>query len=54
MPHYEYKSERNELRDWCIDGDRDGRLEAYMQKNNTPPDLQEYTKKKVLENKDKL
>lgn len=39
VPFYEYQGERNELRQWCQDGEKEGRLEGYMHKNHTPPDV---------------
>lgn len=44
VPYYEFKGERNDLREWCQDSDEEGRLEGYMQKNHIPPDLRKYKK----------
>lgn len=42
VPQYEFVSERNELKEWCRDEDRSGRLDEYMQRRDTPPDLSEF------------
>ena len=44
VPFYEYKGERNELRQWCQEGEKEGRLEGYMQKNHMPPDVKLFRK----------
>jgi hypothetical protein len=47
VPYYEYKGERNELREWCVDGDRAGRLEAYETKHALPDDLSRFREKNL-------
>lgn len=42
VPYYEYTQEREELRQWCVESDDKGRLEEYMKKNNTPPNLDDF------------
>jgi hypothetical protein len=39
IPYYEYKGERNELKEWAIDMDRREELEAYMNKRHTPKEI---------------
>ncbi len=39
VPYMEYKGEREELREFCVNGDIEGKLDAYNEKNGTPPDL---------------
>lgn len=39
VPYYEYKGERDELKEWAVDMDRRGKLEEYNEKKFTPPDL---------------
>jgi len=41
VPVMEYKSQRNELKEWAIDMDRANELQAYNQKRFTPPNLKE-------------
>ncbi len=41
VPIMEYKEDREGLRDWAIDMDKKGELEAYKEKNFTPPNLKE-------------
>ncbi|WP_428739080.1 pyridoxamine 5'-phosphate oxidase family protein [Sulfurimonas sp.] len=47
VPFFEYKGERDTLREWCIDGERNGKIEAYQEKNGTPPDLSEFRQKNL-------
>ncbi len=42
VPRYEFVSDRHELKEWCQDEDRDGRLDTYVSKNAIPPDLNEF------------
>jgi len=39
IPIMEYKSEREELRNWAIKMDENGKLEEYKEKKFTPPNL---------------
>jgi len=39
VPVMEYRSNRNELKEWATDMDRADKLEEYNQKRFTPPDL---------------
>ncbi len=45
VPYFEYKSEREDLREWCIKKDKNKTLEEYMQNNHIPPNLEEFRKK---------
>ena len=47
VPFFEYKGERDTLREWCIDGERNGKIEAYQEKNGIPPDLSEFRQKNL-------
>lgn len=42
VPRYDFIGERDELKEWCRDEDRAGRLDEYMRRRDTPPDLSEY------------
>ncbi len=42
VPRYDYVETRETLREWCVDGEREGRLDAYSAKHDTPPDLSEF------------
>ena len=48
VPCFEYKGEREELREWCVQGEHDGKLDEYSVKNGTPPDLSEFRKKESI------
>jgi len=39
VPYYEYKGERNELKEWALDMDSKDKLEAYKAKRFNPPNL---------------
>lgn len=39
VPYYEYKGDRDELKDWAYNMDSKGKLEEYKKKRFTPPDL---------------
>ncbi|MGE4398137.1 MAG: pyridoxamine 5'-phosphate oxidase family protein [Campylobacterales bacterium] len=39
VPFYEFKGDRNTIRDWCKDGAENGKIDEYTTKNATPPDL---------------
>lgn len=39
VPRYEFIGQRNDLKEWCQDEDRAGKLDEYMQRRHTPPDL---------------
>lgn len=39
VPFMEYKEEREGLRDWFVKMDKNDKLQAYSEKNATPPDL---------------
>jgi hypothetical protein len=39
VPIMKYVKDRDELKDWAVDMDSKGKLEAYNQKSFTPPDL---------------
>jgi hypothetical protein len=42
VPFYDYKGEREELRGWCVKGEREGKVEAYIAEHDVPPDLDEF------------
>lgn len=42
VPRYDFLGERHELKEWCRDEDRSGRLEEYMKRHDAPPDLSEF------------
>jgi len=42
VPRYDFLGERNDLKEWCREEERAGRLDEYMQRHHTPPDLDEY------------
>lgn len=42
VPQYDFVSERNDLKEWCADEERGGRLDEYLQRKATPPDLSEF------------
>lgn len=42
VPLYEFKGERNELREWCVKGEQEGKLAKYAADHATPPDLTEF------------
>lgn len=42
VPLYEFKSQRQELKEWCQDEDHAGRIDEYIQRHHTPIDLSEY------------
>ena len=42
VPLMEFKAERNILREWCVKGELDGKLDEYNAKNGTPPDLNDF------------
>lgn len=44
VPYFDYKGERKELREWCVNGERDGKMDEYNLKNGTPPNLSEFKK----------
>ncbi len=44
VPYFEYKGEREDLRKWCAKSEDKERLEAYMEKNYMPPDLEDFRK----------
>lgn len=39
VPLMEYKGEREQLREWCVKGELEGKIDEYNAKNGTPPDL---------------
>jgi hypothetical protein len=41
VPYYEYKGERDELKDWAYDMDAKDKLEKYKEKRFTPPNLKD-------------
>ena len=45
VPLYDYKGEREELRGWCVKGEAEGRLDEYVAKHGTPPDLSGFRRK---------
>jgi len=47
VPFYEYKGDRDTLKEWCIDGEQKGKNKAYQEKNGTPPDLSEFREKNL-------
>ena len=47
VPYFDYKGERNDLKEWCVEGERSGRLEEYMQKHATPPGLDAFREKNL-------
>lgn len=47
VPYYDYKGEREQLREFCIDGERSGKLDKYNAQNGTPPDLSEFRAKNL-------
>ena len=47
VPYYDYKGEREQLRDWCIKGERENKLDEYNSKNGTPADLSEFRSKNL-------
>lgn len=42
VPYFDYKGEREELKEWCVNGERDGKIDEYNAKNATPPDLRKF------------
>lgn len=44
VPIYEFKSERNTIRDWCIEGEKTGAILKYYENKKTPPDLTNFRK----------
>lgn len=42
VPFYDYKGEREDLRGWCVKGEQQGKVEAYIAEHETPPDLDEF------------
>ena len=48
VPLMDFKSEREELRGFCVQGDRNGKLDDYNEKNSTPPDLTEFREKNLI------
>ncbi|MCI4406049.1 MAG: pyridoxamine 5'-phosphate oxidase family protein [Sulfuricurvum sp.] len=42
VPRYDFIDERRDLKEWCRDEDRAGRLDEYMQRRHTPPNLNKY------------
>ncbi len=44
VPLYEFKSERNILRDWCIEGEKTGAVLKYHESKKIPPDLSGFKK----------
>jgi hypothetical protein len=46
VPLYEFKEERNDLKEWCQDGDRSGRLDEYIENHRIPIDLSIFPGKK--------
>ena len=45
VPFYDYKGEREELREWCVKGDEEGKVEAYIAEHDTPPNLEGFRNK---------
>ncbi|NOR58542.1 MAG: pyridoxamine 5'-phosphate oxidase family protein [Sulfurimonas sp.] len=39
VPYMEYKKERESLKEWVVKMDKNDKLQAYKEKNATPPDL---------------
>ena len=48
VPLYTFQSQRQELKAWCQDEDRAGRLDEYMQRRHTPADLSTFKLEKNL------
>jgi len=42
VPFYDFKGEREDLRGWCVKGEQQGKVEAYIAEHETPPDLGEF------------
>lgn len=42
VPFYEFKGDRNTIREWCKDGAENGKIDEYTTKNATPPDLSDF------------
>lgn len=42
VPFYEFKGERNTIRDWCAKDSASGKIDEYIAKNATPPDLTDF------------
>ena len=45
VPFYDYKGEREELREWCVIGEEQGKVDAYIADHDTPPDLDGFRRK---------
>ncbi len=39
VPFFDYKGERDALREWAVKGEQEGKVEAYMTEHDTLPDL---------------
>ncbi|MCX6052245.1 MAG: pyridoxamine 5'-phosphate oxidase family protein [Campylobacterales bacterium] len=48
VPYFNYKGERSELREWCVNGERDKKIDEYNMKNGVPPNLSEFRKINLL------
>lgn len=42
VPLYAYQGEREDLRAWAAKGERDGKLDAYLDEHDVPPNLDEF------------
>lgn len=42
VPFYEFKGERNTIREWCAKDASSGKVDEYIAKNATPPDLSDF------------
>ncbi len=42
VPFYEYVGEREALKEFCVNSERDGKLESYSTKNEIPADLEKF------------
>jgi hypothetical protein len=45
VPIYEFKSNRSDLKEWCQDEDRSGRLDEYIDNHRVPVDLSAFQRK---------
>lgn len=54
VPFYEYRGERNTIRDWCAQDAHSGKIDEYIAKNATPPDLTPYRERfSIIHDKEK-
>ncbi len=47
VPFFEYKGEREQLREWCVKGEREDKLNDYVAAHDTPPNLTQFREKNL-------